>query len=173
MTKEKMKNLFLRLFFPEILNEIEGLQRMEYVKRGRDCRLISCTVSSEPYLVSIGDHVSATKCHFETHDGGGWIFRNENPDIDIIKSITVGNNVYIGINTIIMPGVHIGDNVIVGAGAIVTKDLPSNGVYAGIPARLIKSIDEYRTGIQASIHLTKSMSPKEKEEYYKKEFGLS
>lgn len=67
----KVKNIFLRLFFPEILNEMTGLQRMKYVKRGKDCRLISCTVSSEPYLVSIGDHVSATRCHFETHDGGG------------------------------------------------------------------------------------------------------
>ena len=43
------------------------------VKIGEQCRLIDVSFSSEPYLVTIGNHVSATKVHFETHDGGLWV----------------------------------------------------------------------------------------------------
>jgi acetyltransferase-like isoleucine patch superfamily enzyme len=50
----------------------------------------------------------------------------------------VGNNVFIGVNSIIMPGVNISDNVIVGAGSVVTKDIPSNCIVAGNPAKIIK-----------------------------------
>lgn len=52
--------------------------------------------------------------------------------------IKIGNNVFLGANTIITKSVTIGDNVIVGAGSIVTKDIPSNEIWAGVPARFIK-----------------------------------
>ena len=66
-----------------------------------------------------------------------------------------------------MPGVHIGDNVIVGAGAIVTKDIPSNSVCVGIPARVIKTIDEYYQGLKSSDRLfpTPIMSSSKKRAY--------
>lgn len=48
-----------------------------------------------------------------------------------------------GINTIILPGVTIGDDVIIGAGSVVTRDIPSGSVAAGVPARVLKSTDEY------------------------------
>jgi acetyltransferase-like isoleucine patch superfamily enzyme len=51
----------------------------------------------------------------------------------------IGRNCFIGIGAIILPGVRIGDEVIIGAGAVVTKDVPSNSVAAGNPARVIKS----------------------------------
>ena len=50
----------------------------------------------------------------------------------------IGNNCFIGIYSIIMPGVTIGDEVIVGAGSVVTKNVPSNCIVAGNPARIIK-----------------------------------
>ncbi|MDR8085751.1 acyltransferase, partial [Acinetobacter baumannii] len=59
--------------------------------------------------------------------------------------INIGNNVYLGTNTIILPGVSIGNNVIVGAGSLVNKDLADNAVYAGIPAKFIKTLDDYYT----------------------------
>ena len=87
--------------------------------------------------------------------------------MDNIAPIVIGNNVYIGMGAYIMPGVHIGDNVIVGAGAIVTKDIPSNSVCAGIPARVIKTIDEYYQGLKSSNRLfpTPVMSSSKKREY--------
>lgn len=55
----------------------------------------------------------------------------------------VGNDVYIGNDVIILPGVNIGNKVVIGAGAVVTKDIPDNSVAVGVPARVIESADEY------------------------------
>ena len=63
--------------------------------------------------------------------------------MDLMAPIAVGNNVFLGIGVIVLPGVTIGDNVIVGAGAVVVKDIPSGCVVAGVPARPIKSIEHY------------------------------
>lgn len=56
--------------------------------------------------------------------------------------ITIGNNVWIGGNTVILPGVTIGDNVVIGAGSVVTKDIPANMIAAGSPCRVIREITE-------------------------------
>ena len=58
------------------------------------------------------------------------------------KRPVIGDNVYIAANSTVIGGIHIGNNVIVGAGSVVTKDLPSDGVYAGNPAKLLRRIDE-------------------------------
>lgn len=110
---------------------------------------------TEPWLITIGKNVFITDgVKFETHDGGTLLFRNQVPDLEITKPIRIGNNVYIGNNAIILPGVSIGNNVIIGAGAVVTKDIPSNSVAVGVPARVIKSIDSYyKKVMKESIHL--------------------
>ena len=56
------------------------------------------------------------------------------------KKIKVGNNVWIGGNVIVLPGVTIGDNVVIGAGSVVNKDIPSNVVAVGNPCKVIKNI---------------------------------
>ena len=56
--------------------------------------------------------------------------------------VTIGNNVWIGGNAVILPGVNIGDNVVIGAGSVVTKDIPSNMIAAGNPCRVIREITE-------------------------------
>ena len=56
--------------------------------------------------------------------------------------VTVGDNVMIGANAVIIEGVKVGNNAVVAAGAIVTQDVPDNAVVAGVPARVIKMKDE-------------------------------
>lgn len=57
-------------------------------------------------------------------------------------NITIGDNVWIGGNACILPGVTIGDNVVIGAGSVVTKDVPDNVIAAGNPCRIIRTITE-------------------------------
>ena len=70
----------------------------------------------------------------------------QNDGIPFIKQegntarVNIGNNVYLGARVIILSGVTIGDNVVVGAGSVVNKNIPSNEIWAGIPARKIKNI---------------------------------
>lgn len=99
---------------------------------------------TEPWLITIGNNVHIVSgCNFVNHDGGVLILRNKYPDLELTNRINIGNNVYIGINCTILPGVNIGDNVIVGAGSVVARDIPSNSVAAGVPAKVIKSLDQY------------------------------
>lgn len=102
------------------------------------------TWSTEPWIITLGKNVHITHgVRFITHDGGTLLFRHEVPDLEVTKPITVGNDVYIGNYVTILPGVHIGNRVVIGAGAVVTKDIPDNSVVAGVPARVIKTADEY------------------------------
>lgn len=57
-------------------------------------------------------------------------------------SIYIGNNVWVGANSVILPGVHIGDNSVIGAGSVVTKDIPANVVAVGNPCRVLREINE-------------------------------
>lgn len=59
------------------------------------------------------------------------------------KEVHIGNYTFIGQNSLIMPGVTIGDNCIIGAGSIVNKDIPDRTVAAGIPVKIIDSIDNW------------------------------
>jgi acetyltransferase-like isoleucine patch superfamily enzyme len=129
--------------------------------------------STEPWLITIGNNVFITAdCAFITHDGGTLILRKEVPDLELTAPIRVGNDVYMGIRTIIMPGVTIGNRVIIAAGSIVTKDIPDNSVVAGVPARVIKSVDDYLLKAQAnSLHLG-NLQGEDKAKELKKIFGV-
>ena len=101
-----------------------------------------------------------------THDGGVKVLNSLNyfdgKRMDKVGKIVIGNNCFIGAHSKIMPGVTIGDNVIVGAGAIVTKDVPSNSIVAGIPARVICTIDDYYEKNKKNFYPTLGMSFEEK-----------
>ncbi|MBN2171687.1 MAG: acyltransferase [Candidatus Krumholzibacteriota bacterium] len=119
------------------------------VRIGEGCRIFSRnptdTFGSEPHLVRLGDRVTVTAgVRFITHDGGTWIFREEDPDFDVFAPIEVKDNVFIGTDAIIMPGVTIGPDAVVGANSVVTHDVPPGTVVAGAPARVIMTIEEYR-----------------------------
>lgn len=129
---------------------------------------------SEPWMITIGDNVHLTAgLKFITHDGGTLLFRDRIPDLEITKPIVVGNNVYFGNDVTVLPGVTIGNNVVIGTGAIVTKDIPDNSVAAGVPARVIKTTDEYLEKIKAeSLHLG-HLKGQEKDRALMKHYGYT
>lgn len=139
---------------------------------GENCEIYrSASFGSEPYLIHIGNHVRINSgVNFVTHDGGAWVLREYINDdyakkIDLFGKITVGNNVHIGTNAIIMPGVTIGNNCIIGCGAIVTKSIPDNSIAVGVPARVIETIDEYIEKNKGRFEYTKQMNYDEKKKY--------
>lgn len=108
--------------------------------------------STEPWLVSIGNNCHITGgVRFITHDAGTFTIKDEVGGFEICGDIVVGNNVYIGEGTRIMPGVTIGSNVIIGAGSIVTKDIPDNVVGAGVPFKVSRTREEYITKVKEII----------------------
>ena len=113
-----------------------------------DCRLYSLhpgAFGSEPFLVSIGSGVIVTAgVRFITHDGSTFLFRREFPKIDVMGPISIGDNTFIGMNSIILPGVEIGDNCVIGAMSVVTKSVPAGSVFAGNPAQYVTSISEFK-----------------------------
>lgn len=105
---------------------------------------------SEPWLITIGDNVYITsEVQFVTHDGGTLILRKEHPELDWTAPIVIGDDVYIGMRSMILAGVTIGNRCVIGAGSVVTRDIPDNTVAAGVPARPLRTTDEYLRRLQA------------------------
>ena len=95
---------------------------------------------SHCWLIEIGDNVTmAPRVHILCHDASTKHFMNYTK----IGRVTIGDNVFIGAESVVLPGVTIGNNVIVGANSTVTHDIPDNTVVAGTPAKLICTLDDY------------------------------
>lgn len=94
-----------------------------------------------PGLITIGDYVTiASNVKLLAHDAGlGYLTRSTR-----IGVIEIGNHVFVGAGSIVLPNVRIGDWSVIGAGSIVTKDVPPNTVVAGNPARFICTTDQYK-----------------------------
>jgi acetyltransferase-like isoleucine patch superfamily enzyme len=129
---------------------------------------------SEPWLISIGDNVYVTaQVQFITHDGGTLILRKDHPDLEWTAPITIGNDVYIGMRSMIMPGVAIGNRCIVGAGSIVTRDVPDNTVAAGVPARPLCTVDDYLDRMLAKSLKCGHLPATEKADAIRKIYGVA
>lgn len=122
------------------------------MKVGKNCSFVSPgpNFGSEPYLIEFGNDVTVSfDVAFVTHDAGTRVLRNlakteKEKQTVIYGKIKVGNNCFIGCRTTVLPGVTIGNNCIIGAGSVVNNDIPSNSVAAGIPCKVICTIDEYK-----------------------------
>jgi len=129
-------------------------KRAEYLKKhkilahvGNNCMVMFRKIPLYPQLISLGDNVwIASNVSFVTHDVIHKMLNNMNYECrftEHIGCIDIKDNVFIGANTTILADVTIGANTIIGAGALVNKDIPGGGCYAGVPARYICSMDEY------------------------------
>lgn len=95
---------------------------------------------SHCYHITIGDNVTlAPRVHILAHDTSTYVFFGKTR----AANVSIGNDVFVGASSIILPGVHIGNRVIIGAGSVVTKDIPDNSVAVGNPARVVCSVDAY------------------------------
>lgn len=95
------------------------------VNIGKNCLISSnCTISSYNHIQKSDNRV-----------------RDVEEDYKFSKKVKIGDNVWIGMNSCILPGVSIGQNSIVGAGSVVTKNIPENEVWVGNPAKCVKKLD--------------------------------
>ena len=135
---KKLKSLYRQTFW-----SLEKQARYAGVHLGDGNFIASHFWGTEPYLIKIGSNCGITKgVKMFTH-GGARVARKKRPPIRHFGKVNIGDYVYIGTNSLIMPGVTIGDNVLVAAGSVVTKSVPSNVVVGGNSAKYICSIDEY------------------------------
>lgn len=92
------------------------------------------------WLIEIGDNVTlATGVYILAHDAS----MKSKLDYAKIGKVIIGNNVFVGANSIILPNVTIGDNVIIGCGSVITKSIPNNSIVAGNPGKIISTYNEY------------------------------
>lgn len=140
MIKKILKKL---RFYKEKLYPLEIQAKKAGVKIGVNNAIHSHFWSSEPYLISIGSNCAITYgVKIFTH-GGARVARGIQPKFDIFGKVVIGDNTYIGTNSLIMPGVTIGNNVLVAAGSVVTHSVPDNVVIGGNPARILCTVAEY------------------------------
>jgi len=168
-----IKGLYLR--FLAWRNPVKYAKKMG-VKIGNNNRIVSCRhgmFGSEPYLVSIGSNcLLSGDIQFLTHDGSLDIFRHEIPNAFIYKPVKVGDNVFIGFRVTIMPGVTIGNNIAIGAGSIVNKDIPDNCIVAGVPAKIIRTYDEYKQKMIPHLDKINGLNKEEKRQYLLKKYNI-
>lgn len=98
-----------------------------------------------PALIKIGDNVDMNRnFSIMTHDFSHRVFLYKYGEfLSSSGRVTVGSNIYFGMNVTILKGVTIGDNCVIGAGSIVTKDIPANSVAVDVPCKVICSLDDY------------------------------
>ncbi|MDE6873707.1 MAG: acyltransferase [Lachnospiraceae bacterium] len=131
-----------------------GVKRAKYLKKhkvlkhiGDNCMVMFRKIPLYPELISIGNNVwIASNVSLITHDVVHRMINNRGgADLYLAEykgEIKIDDNVFIGANTSILPGVHIGRDTIIGAGTVVNKDI-SDGVYAGVPVRYLCSLEDF------------------------------
>lgn len=168
-----IRSLFRKIYWLYFKKDRIGFARKLGVRIGDSCQILadpSIAFGTEPWLITLGNHVDVTAgVQFLNHEGGIWCARGIDSTYntqDLFAPIVVGNNVMIGVNSLIMPGVHIGNNVIIGGHSVVTKDVPDGSIVAGMPAKQISTVDSFMEKLKTRKTVpTKRMKPEQKREY--------
>lgn len=123
-------------------------------------RFVAKSVQFDDFdLIELGDRlVVSSNVTFLTHDYSfttALISIEEKPetDIGILGKISVGDNVFIGMNVLLLPGTKIGDNVIIGAGSVVRGTIPNNCIATGNPAKVVKDIKKHAQRLKSKNYL--------------------
>lgn len=129
----------LRLKKPIDYNSIDYL-RTRGVQIGQNVHIFNSIIDyGHGFLVSIGNNVTLTHVRILAHDASTQIPLG----VSKIGRVVIGDNVFIGQGSIILPNTHIGNRVIIGAGSVVSQDIPDNTVAAGNPAKVIETYDSF------------------------------
>jgi acetyltransferase-like isoleucine patch superfamily enzyme len=126
-----------------------GIELGDFLRRhgrfqhlGQDVSLRPWTNIPDPQYVSIGNNVQLTNCSIFAHDGSiAMLNRAYGVKLDHVSPVLIKDNVYIGHQAIVLPGVTIGPNALVAAGAVVNKDVKEGDIVAGVPARPIGRVE--------------------------------
>lgn len=143
-----IKKFYMKLFVRSNRAKVQYL-RDAGAKIGAGCVVHSVECfGSEPYLVEVGNNTyfSGIGIKIFTHDGGAARLYHMGiaPDRrDCFGKVKIGSNCFIGHGVTILKNVTIGDNCIIGAGAVVSKSIPAGSVAAGVPARVIGTVEDY------------------------------
>jgi UDP-3-O-[3-hydroxymyristoyl] glucosamine N-acyltransferase len=119
------------------------------VSVGEGSDILSLNVSSEYELLEIGRRVTvSSEVLFITHDGSGRLVRDQNGRRHYrLARIKVGDDVFIGARSTILPGVCIGNHVVVAAGSVVTKSIPARTIVGGNPARILSDYSSFESKV--------------------------
>lgn len=131
---------------------------------GENCTICCNILPSEPYLVSIGNNVTiSSPVQLLTHDNS--IIKLSNGEVtDVFGEISIGDNCFIGANSVILPGVTLSDNIVVAAGSVVTRSFnESNIIIGGNPAKKITTWEESLKKNINFAHNISALSLEEKE----------
>lgn len=108
----------------------------DYFFANHNCQLL------DGAKITFGNHVFvAPNCVFSTAEHA-IDAQQRISGLEVALPITVGDNVWIGANTVVLGGVTIGENTVIGAGSVVTKDIPANVIAVGVPCRVMRPITE-------------------------------
>lgn len=144
MIRKIIKKIYLKRLIKHGLNVGKNLQ----LEKGANIDSVF------PQLITIGDNVTLAKdTYILSHDGA----TKKIVGYTKVEKVNIGNNVFIGTKSVIMPGVEIGENSIIGALSLVNKNIPSNEVWGGIPAKFICKLDEYKLKYNSLLNKTKPL----------------
>ena len=140
--KKGIKNMKIFEAIERILhgNEVEKFKKRGGIV-GKRCSFYNVDIDyGNSYLVTIGDDVTLSNCTILAHDAS----TDKVCGYTKFGKVSIGNNVFVGYGSVILPNVKIGNNVIIGTASVITKDIPDNSIVAGNPAKVIGDFDTFK-----------------------------
>ena len=139
--------IFIRAFIRHKILHIDDRNQLDIavsngLRIGKDCHVMGeCIIDpGHCWLISIGDRVTlAPRVHILAHDAS----TKRELGQTRLGCVSIGDDVFIGAGSIILPGIRIGNKVVIGAGSVVSRGIPDNSVAVGNPARVVGTYDAF------------------------------